>query len=285
MRPMGKKILLPAAALLGGGAGYALRRWQLSTGFEPDTGLAIPGVPAAVALVVCTAVVALLALALCWSWKGGGECESAFAGARDNTLFVTAAVAAGVLFLAGAVLEVPGLQEAIAQAQTGENALTRAAGRILPPLRIVLGALAAPCAILWGRALFRGEAAMKENVGLLELCLLLCVSLVSDYQKHSADPVMMNYAYEVLAMVCVLLALYYLAGYSFQSGKPRRCLFFCVMGCYFSLVALADGGSLPRMMNYGAAAVFLLAHGTLLRSVSAAETEQGQEEGEAQSHG
>lgn len=282
---MGKKMIPPAAALLGGGVGYALRRWQLSAGFEPDTGLAIPGAPSAMALVVCTAVVALLVAALCWSWKGESQCAAAFGSARDNTLFVTAVVVAGILFLAGAVLEVPSVPEAMAQATQGENALTRAAGRLLPPVRVVLGVLAAPCIILWGRALFRGEDKMRENVGLLELCLLFSVCLVSDYQTHSADPVMMNYAYEVLAMVCVLLALYYLAGYSFQEGKPRRCVFFCLMGCYFSLVALADETSLPRLLDYGAAAVFLLAHAAALRSTSAPLTQGAQEEGEAQSHG
>ena len=282
---MGKKMLSPAVALLGGAAGFALRRWQLTAGFEPDTGLAIPDAPAAVALLVCTALVALLAAALCWSWKGKSQCAAAFAWVKGNTLYAAAAAVAAILFLAGAVLEVPALGEAMAQARAGNNLLVRVAGQLLPPIRVALGALAAPCAFLWGRAVFRGDKeGMRENMGLLALCLLFCVCLVSDYQKHSADPVTMNYVYEVLAMVCVLLALYYLAGYSFQEGKPRRCLFFCVMSCYFCMVALADGGDLPRLLNYGAAAIFLLAHAAALRSVPAPLTGSAKEEGEA-SHG
>ena len=282
---MEKKFLPPAVALLGGAAGYALRRWQLSAGFEPDTGLAIPGAPSAIALMACTLVVALLAAALCWKWQGKSQCPVSFAWVKGNTLYAAAAAVAGILFLVGAVAEVPTLAQTMAQARTGDNLLVRAAGRVLPPARVALGVLAAPCAILWGRAVYRGDKdGMKENLGLLELCLLFCVCLVSDYQKHSADPVTMNYAYEVLAMVCVLLALYYLAGYSFQEGKPRRCLFFCLMGCYFCLVALADWGDLPRMLDYGAAAIFLLAHAVALRSVPAPLTGSAKEEGEAQ-HG
>ena len=43
---MKKEILLPALAAAGGAAGFALRRWELATAFEPDTGLPIAGMPA-----------------------------------------------------------------------------------------------------------------------------------------------------------------------------------------------------------------------------------------------
>ena len=39
---MRKEIIVPAVAVIGGGVGFALRRWGLDTGFEPDTGLPIP---------------------------------------------------------------------------------------------------------------------------------------------------------------------------------------------------------------------------------------------------
>ena len=35
---MRKEILLPAVAVAGGGAGFVLRRWELATAFEADTG-------------------------------------------------------------------------------------------------------------------------------------------------------------------------------------------------------------------------------------------------------
>ena len=55
---MRKDIVIPLLALVGGAAGFALRRVQLRTGFESDTGLAIPGCPAALALIVLSAAVA-----------------------------------------------------------------------------------------------------------------------------------------------------------------------------------------------------------------------------------
>ena len=38
---MRKDILLPGVAVVGGAAGFLLRRWELSTAFEPDTGLPV----------------------------------------------------------------------------------------------------------------------------------------------------------------------------------------------------------------------------------------------------
>ena len=38
---MRKDILLPGVAVAGGAAGFLLRRWELSTAFEPDTGLPV----------------------------------------------------------------------------------------------------------------------------------------------------------------------------------------------------------------------------------------------------
>ena len=62
---MRKEILVPAVAVIGGGAGFALRRWGLSTGFEPDTGLPIPGAPANLALIALSVAVAVLLVLLC----------------------------------------------------------------------------------------------------------------------------------------------------------------------------------------------------------------------------
>ena len=44
---MKKQWMLPALALVSGAAAFALRLWQNATGFEEETGLAVPGVFAA----------------------------------------------------------------------------------------------------------------------------------------------------------------------------------------------------------------------------------------------
>lgn len=260
---MQKKLLPPLAALLGGGVGFALRKWQLATGFEADTGLAIPGAPAAMAVAACSALAVLALLLLCRGEAKTLAWEPAFAAGKQNSLAITALILAAMLLLASGGVEI------ITHSVNGElfyegtTAFARATSRILAALRIVLGIGALPCVFLWARAIFRGEGG-KENLAALEPCLLYCVWLISTYQTRSADPVVQDYLYEVLAIVASLLGLYFIAGHSFGNGKPRRAVFFCLTGTYFSLVTLADGHPLADTFRHLFAVLYLTAHALLI---------------------
>lgn len=281
------KKLPPILAVLGGVVGFALRKWQLSAGFEPETGLAVPGAPAAGALLAWSVLVALALFALNWKDRDRQSWDLAFSAGQGNAFYVTCAILSGLLLLGSAAAEAvvfavnPG-----AVIYDGESAVAQAASKALPPLRIVLGLLGLPCAVLWGRTVYTADRDKgKESLCLLELCLLFCVWLISDYQVRAADPVILDYLYEVLAIVCSLLGLYYVAGYSFQTGKPRRTVFFCLMGTYFSLVSLADGRSLADLLRHGFAVLFLTAHAVLLIQQPPAEETPADTETEAQDHG
>ena len=67
---MKKHWLAPLLAIAGGAVGFGLRKWQLASGFEPDTGLAIPGAPAVGALAVCAAALAALIGGVIWRTGG-----------------------------------------------------------------------------------------------------------------------------------------------------------------------------------------------------------------------
>ena len=58
---MRKELVLPVTAAVSGAAGFFLRRWELASAFEADTGLPIPGMPATWALIALSAA-AVLAL-------------------------------------------------------------------------------------------------------------------------------------------------------------------------------------------------------------------------------
>ena len=51
MRYMRKDIILPGLAVAGGAAGFALRKWQLSAAYHPETGLFTHGFPATLSLI------------------------------------------------------------------------------------------------------------------------------------------------------------------------------------------------------------------------------------------
>ena len=63
---MQKKIVYPALAVLLGGVGFALRRWELATAFE-ETGLVTHGMPSTLALIALSAIVGILCALLGWS--------------------------------------------------------------------------------------------------------------------------------------------------------------------------------------------------------------------------
>lgn len=276
---MGKRYLTPMLAVAGGAVGFGLRKWQLLTGFEPDTGLAVPGTAAAGALMGWTVLIALLLVALNRQNKERMGWDRAFAGARGNTVFMTAVILGAFLLLASAGAEA--VTFSVTYQLTGGAELfgARMASAALPPLRIGLNLLGLPCVILWVRSLNLGGDKGKESLFLLELCLLFCVWLISDYQVRASDPVVQDYVYEVFAIVCGLMGIYYVTSYSFQEGKPRRTLFFCLMGAYFSLVTLADAHSLAEIFRYGFAVLFLTAHAVLLlqEHPPAPETEEAEE--------
>ncbi len=250
-------------ALAGGAAGFGLRKRQLAAGFEPDTHLAIPGAPSAMLLAALTVLVAAAVLALSWGNKERLPGPAAFSKARDNTVYLTAVVLAAFLLLVSGGFEILNFSAEYGKEIAGENRVSQIASAILPPLRILFCVAGLPCALLWGKALYRGED-IKEKLTLLALCLLFCLWLITTYQSRAADPVIMDYVYEVLAIVCSLLGLYFISGYSFLVGKPRRSVFFCLMGAFFSLVTLADAHSYAELARYGFSVLFLSAHAALL---------------------
>lgn len=256
-----KSILPPLTAILAGAVGFALRKWQLSAGFERDTGLAVPGAPSALLLLLWSLAVAVLLALLCWRAAQDPQRLRSLDGAVGNPACLGAILLSAVLLLASAGAEVvafsvPGGRSSI----LADTVLTQVASRVLPPLRILLCGGGVLAAGLWGRNLYTGGEKHRESLAILELCFLFSVWLISDYQLRSADPVVMDYVYEILAIVAVLMALYYLAGCSFGEPKPARALFFSLMGPYFCLVTLADTHSLADVFRYGFGSLFLLAH-------------------------
>ncbi len=277
---MGKKILPAALALLGGGAGFALRKWQLATGFEPDTALAIPGAPAATVLMVFSACMVLLFLLLCRREKGRLSWETAFAAGEQNTLAATALILSAMLLLVSGGLEIMEYTVNGASAYAGETAFAKVASRILPPLRIALCLGSLPCVFFWSRAILQKRGG-DQSLSTLEPCVLYCVWLISAYQSRAADPVVQDYLYEVFAIVTALLGLYFIAGFSFGNGKPRQAVFFCLSGIYFSLVTLADRHGTADLFRHLFAVLYLTAHVLLILNHPPVEEAPAEEKTEA----
>lgn len=261
---MRKNILPPILAILWGVVGFGLRKWQLATGFEPDTGLPVPGTPAATALLVWSLLLIPVLILLCRKVGPARDWEEAL-DAGGNSLFLTSVVTGAFLLLVSAGAEVITLSATYRTSLSllADNETLGWTAAAMPPLRILLCAAGFPCALVWGQHLARKSPKRRESLLLLELCLLFCVWLISDYQVRAADPVIQDYVYTIFAIVCGLLGLYYIAGWSFQTGKLRRTVVFCLLGPYFSLVTLADRHSLAEVTRFAFVILFLTAHAVL----------------------
>ena len=266
---MRKEIVLPSLAVGGGIVGLLLRRWELATAFEADTGLVTPNMPSTWALIIWSALLAAAFILLCRgkhrSFAGGYD--AAFA-AKGNTVYVTAMVLGGFLLLASAVLNYMGIPaayaEAVAAVRAG-NAQTTPLFAVLP--RAILGALAAVsffCVLSTGRNNYRGEGKGKFSFPLLAPAYMGCIWLIAAYQVRAGDPVRQDYIYELFAIISSLLGLYFMAGFSFERAKVFRSSLFSLLGVYFSLVTLADGHELYVVLLYGFCILSLTANVTAL---------------------
>lgn len=288
---MKKEIFLPILTLAGGVLGFGLRRWELATAFEPDTGLPIAGMPATYALAALSAVMVLALLFLCRSQFEylPREDDSAFA-APGNTLYACASILSAFLFLGGGVLMGWSFLEQRSDALAWGTFQIQGFSIFMRLLVAVLAAAAGVALILVAKSRFRGPLRPKYD-GLQLLPAYACgVWLVASYQMRAGDPVQQDYIYQIFAIIACLLGLYYCAGFSFGKGKPYLTCLFSLLGVYSSAVTLADGHSLADSLLYAAAMLYLvsttavLLHNAeapigkrLLQSTQTAQAKQAQE--------
>jgi len=289
---MKKNLFIPGLTVAAGVVGFFLRKWELSTAFELDTGLPIASMPATRTLILWSVAVTLVLIGLCAQEKKTFPYDVAFR-AESNLFYAVAAVLSAFLLLTSAGSEI--ITYPITY-QTYQNSLSIASlsGEeppsmlpvVLPVLRIGLCILGFLCVLLIARNLYGARENGKEHLPLLGPCILFCVWLISDYQHRATDPVVQDHIYGTLAICACLLALYEIASYSFQTGRPRRTLVFGLLGVYFSLVTMADHHSLADLFRYGFAVLFLTAHSVLLLGEhSAGEEDSSSMETEVQPHG
>ena len=249
---MRKEILLPAIAVVGGGAGFALRRWELATAFEPDTGLPIAGAPATMALIALSVAVAavLLALSLLGKYPRFQGYDQAVRGERNTLYALAGGLSAFLLIGAGGLMAYEFVQ--------GINQLyTRL---IVAVMAVASGA----CVLVTVQGNFKGTGQGKYSVPLLIPAFAFCVWLIAAYQVRAGDPVQLDYVYELFAIIAGLLGLYFIAGFSFDKGRCVPAVFFSLLGVYFSLTTLADEHDWATLALYGFTILYLLASSALL---------------------
>ena len=92
-----------------------------------------------------------------------------------------------------------------------------------------------------------------------------CVWLIVSYLDHSGDPIVLDYVYQLFAVVASVLGCYFLAGFSYRRPKAFPAILFSLTAMYFCLVTLADRHDVSMLLLFVAFALYLLATTVLLQ--------------------
>lgn len=241
--PMRKDIVIPLLALAGGGAGFALRRWQLASAFQPETGLFTRGASATTALLVLCGLVlgGLLLLLFQGEHHKPQDFFAAFGCPQSGQMAVLAA--AGLLLMLSGLF---GLREGFARLALLRGGLANFSAAY-PAATLVCALLCLPAG---GGLLLLGQAACRREVsaaaGRLASfpALAALVWLFSTHLAHGSEPVLMRYGFTLAASGLLMLAHYGAAGFLFDKPMPRLTAFCGLSGAALGLVSLADGPDL-----------------------------------------
>lgn len=246
---MHNMILLPFLAVLGGGAGFFLRRWELSCAFDGN-GLPIPGTPATICLITFSVALAVVFFLFCLRVKRKADVPQAPFSAAGNLPYL-------VLCLLGAA----------ALPAAGSAGLLKELALWNPNLlRIALFILCFPCCACIVLAAVRNFHGQKRQYSLSVLlpAFFCCLWLVTAGQACSSNPVVLDYAYYLFAVICVLLSTYYAASFSYIPTSYRSFLLFSLLGIYFGLTTLADRHDVIATLLLSFAVLYQFLHATVL---------------------
>ena len=248
---MKKQWMLPALALACGAAAFALRLWQNTSGFEEETGLAVPGTLAGLALpvllVLSGAAAVLLSRALPQRVKS--LCFPGLFPMEEPVDLMLAVMGAFLMAISGA-----------ADAAMGLGVLPGA--WVASAVHLLLGALSLASAggFLLAASACRHRRESFQGPLVLPAAVMLVVRLVLVYRIFSTDPTLEAYYVELMALVFLALAFFHLAGFAFDDARPRRFAVSAVMAVVFSMAALADRSSIPAMALYAGGSLTLLGY-------------------------
>ena len=117
----------------------------------------------------------------------------------------------------------------------------------LAMLTAVLGTAAGIITLLQGLQRIRGR--QPELLLGCVIVLWLVLRIIGDFKSWSTDPLILDYCYSLLALLCSMAACYHTAGWLAGLGRGRITGFWCMAGLFFCAVALPE--DLPLFLALG----------------------------------
>ena len=217
---------LPALSLVCGGIGMLLRSWLLST--ENSKGFIQQGhISEWLLLILTGAYLVVLFLST----------RSLQQGSKFRFNFPASPIAAGGTALAALGAAIMGVTDLFT------------AGSAIDTASAIAGILAAAALAL--AAWCRYEGKRPSMLLHTAVCLWLMLRLICVYRSWSADPQLEDYAFQLLAIVCCMLASYHRAAFDTDEGHRGPYVFFALSGVYFCCLSLAGPDSILLYLSLG----------------------------------
>lgn len=268
--------------LLAGVIGAVLRGLSITKGLEWNTGLPVRGDLSSLLLKILCVVVVVLAIVLsrrCYAQQG--QQYEAILGTLPSAarwicmLFGVGVVAVGV----GALI----CTNRIVLEQTSEYQPFGIPALIATLVQWALCIISGMLLVGFAKRQDGREATKAQGLRAAVPMLWACLMLIMAYHENSGNPVMTDYAYELLLAIAILASFYAIACLFFAEPSARRVALFCGLAVFLTitvvggllLAAIMDAtmlsltltsptADLLRMAAYLMAGVYLLVQLTVI---------------------
>ena len=222
-------VPVPLLALIAGIAGYFLRRRELDTVFDEVTGLAARGASATTALIglVAAVLIVFLAFSIAASVRNKpvrGQ-PSAFCHMGRANLIAFSLL--GIAWIVAAVIYYLNI---------------RSAGTfpVVETYFSLLSGIAGVSVLLHAIVEYKNSQSGARLLLSVIPALFMCFWLILMYKRNAANPVLLKYCYQCLAVLTAALSFYFSAGYVFGKAAPGKTVLSFLTAIFFCCVTLAD---------------------------------------------
>lgn len=94
--------------------------------------------------------------------------------------------------------------------------------------------------------------------------VMYCLWLIASYRSNANNPNVWMFAIEIIAICCVILALFYVAGYAFGRPNPQKACYLSLLGAFMCITTLADSRYMGLELIILATAGMLLMYSWLI---------------------
>lgn len=246
-------IIMPFFTLLAGAAGFYLRQTELWNVFDRYTGL--PQRWSGITLGLIALCAAFLLIALLFSigvgmkYRSPAGFENAYG--TDPLTYPFAFCVIGIVWLGATVKQFVDLN-AIGSMPNSELYFS------------ILSALAAISLAFFAVEMYQDPR--RKIIFSLSVVptLFMCFWLILVYKQNAANPVLLSYCYQCLAIIASTLGFYFTSGFVYNKPAPGKTVFFYFASIFFCFVTLADGHSLTTSLIFVALIAVNITYSSML---------------------